>query len=172
MTRGLFIGRFQPFHNGHLYAIKKILELEDEIIIAIGSAQDSYSLENPLTAGERIEMIREVLRKLNVLHKAIIVPIPDIFENMAWPGRVMEYVPKFDRVYSGNELVLMLFERFGIQTVRLEHINRDEYQGKKIREKIIKGEPWAHLVPKIVYTKLNEFGFEERIKRLVKHTER
>ena len=168
-SRGLFIGRFQPFHNGHLYAINKILDHEDEIIIVIGSAQDSYSLRNPLTAGERIDMLREVLKNMNVLERSIIVPIPDIYENMAWPGRVLEYVPKFDRVYSGNELVLILFERFGIETVRLEHVNRNEYQGKTIRMKILKGEPWHHLVPEIVFEKLKEFNFEERIRRIAKH---
>jgi len=168
MGRALFVGRFQPFHNGHLYALKKLLEREEEIIIVIGSAQDSYSLTNPLTAGERIEIIREVLKELNALDRVIIVPVPDIYENMAWPGRVIEYVPRFDRVYSGNELVLMLFERFGIEVIRLEHINRGEYQGKRIRERILKGEPWHHLVPKVVYKKLVEFGFEERIKRLAR----
>jgi len=169
VSRGLFIGRFQPFHNGHLYAIKKILGREDEIVIVIGSAQESFSLKNPLSAGERIEIIRAVLRELNALGRSIIVPIPDIHENLVWPARVIEYTPKFDRVYSGNELVLVLFEQFGIETVRLEHINRNEYQGKVIRTKIIKGEDWAYLVPKVVYNYLEEIGFEERIRRLVKH---
>lgn len=169
MSRGVFIGRFQPFHNGHLYAIKKIFESEDEVIIMIGSAQESFTLKNPLTTGERIEIIREVLKNLDLIDKSIIVPIPDIFENLVWPARILEYAPKFNRVYSGNELVLMLFERFGIETVRIEHINRGEFQGRIIREKIIKGEQWDYLVPKVVYEKLKEFDFENRIKRLTKH---
>lgn len=36
MTRGLFVGRFQPFHLGHLHVIKELLEKVDELIIAIG----------------------------------------------------------------------------------------------------------------------------------------
>ena len=32
--RGLYIGRFQPFHNGHLQAIKYVLENVDELVIA------------------------------------------------------------------------------------------------------------------------------------------
>ncbi len=169
MTRGLFIGRFQPFHNGHLYAIRRILEENDEIIIGIGSAQDSYSIKNPLTAGERIEMIRIIMKSMGALDKSIIVPIPDIFENMVWPARVIELVPKFEKVYSGNELVLMLFEQFGIKTIRIKHVSREEYQGSVIRKKIIKGEDWRNLVPNEVYLYLNKIGFEERIKRLVKH---
>ncbi|MHA1617597.1 MAG: nicotinamide-nucleotide adenylyltransferase [Candidatus Njordarchaeales archaeon] len=166
VSRGLLIGRFQPFHKGHLWAVREILNREDEIIIGIGSAQDSYSIENPLTAGERVEIVREVLKNLGVLDRAVIIPIPDINENLAWPGRVIELTPRFDRVYSGNELVLMLFERFGIETVKLEHINRDIYQGRVIRELIVKGEPWEHLVPESIIPLLKKFGFEERIRRL------
>ncbi|HDJ89497.1 MAG TPA: nicotinamide-nucleotide adenylyltransferase, partial [Thermoprotei archaeon] len=58
--RGLFIGRFQPFHLGHFYALKWILSKVDEVIIGIGSAQVSYTIKNPFTLGERIEMIWRV----------------------------------------------------------------------------------------------------------------
>ena len=40
MSRALFIGRFQPFHNAHLADIKKILKENDEVLIAIGSSQE------------------------------------------------------------------------------------------------------------------------------------
>ncbi|RLF01945.1 MAG: nicotinamide-nucleotide adenylyltransferase, partial [Thermoprotei archaeon] len=60
MGRGLFVGRFQPFHLGHLKALRWILEREDEVIICIGSAQYSHSLRNPFTVGERVEMIWRV----------------------------------------------------------------------------------------------------------------
>ncbi len=59
--RGLLIGRFQPFHKGHLYVIGKIAEEVDEIIIGIGSAQKSHCLDNPFTAGERLMMIKKAL---------------------------------------------------------------------------------------------------------------
>ena len=165
--RALFIGRFQPLHNGHLHVIQRILQESEEIIIAVGSAQESYTLRNPLTVGERIEIIRDVLKMLKAIERAYIIPIPDINENAVWPARVMEYCPKFDCVYSGNELVLMLFERFGIKTVRIQHIKRELYQGKVIMERILRGLDYRDLVPEIVYRKLKQFGFEERIKRLM-----
>ncbi|MCJ7698989.1 adenylyltransferase/cytidyltransferase family protein, partial [Candidatus Bathyarchaeota archaeon] len=42
--RGLYVGRFQPFHLGHLCAVKKILGEVDEVIVAIGSAQYSHNV--------------------------------------------------------------------------------------------------------------------------------
>ena len=61
--RALFVGRFQPFHNGHLALMRNILAEKDikSLVIAIGSTQHSHSLINPLTCGERILMIGSVV---------------------------------------------------------------------------------------------------------------
>ena len=58
VNRGLYVGRFQPFHLGHLGAIKEVLKEVDELAIVIGSAQYSHNPSNPFTAGERLVMIR------------------------------------------------------------------------------------------------------------------
>ena len=51
MTRGFYIGRFQPYHNGHQAVLERVASSVDEIIIGVGSAQLSHELENPFTAG-------------------------------------------------------------------------------------------------------------------------
>ena len=61
IIRGLMVGRFQPFHNGHLYLSNQILQECDELIIAIGSAQFNYIYKDPFTAGERVLMIHAAL---------------------------------------------------------------------------------------------------------------
>jgi len=48
VRRGLFVGRFQPFHKGHLKAMKDILEKVDELVIVVGSSQYSHTMDNPL----------------------------------------------------------------------------------------------------------------------------
>lgn len=53
----VFIGRFQPFHNGHAAVIKKGLELAERVIVLIGSANSSRSLRNPFTYKERAQVI-------------------------------------------------------------------------------------------------------------------
>ena len=58
---GLFIGRFQPFHNGHLKAIENILEVCEKVIIVIGSAQEKNTPKNPFSSTQRVEMIKAVL---------------------------------------------------------------------------------------------------------------
>lgn len=53
----VFIGRFQPFHRGHLYAIHKGLELAETVLVLIGDTQGPRTIKNPWTAHERAQMI-------------------------------------------------------------------------------------------------------------------
>ena len=61
IKRGLVIGRFQPPHLGHLGVIKEVLNQQDEVIIVVAASQLSHTKKNPLTAGERITLIRLML---------------------------------------------------------------------------------------------------------------
>jgi cytidyltransferase-like protein len=35
---GMYLGRFQPFHNGHKAIVDKMLEECEEVVIVVGSA--------------------------------------------------------------------------------------------------------------------------------------
>ena len=54
----VFIGRFQPFHLGHMAVINEALSLATKVAIIVGSANSSRSHRNPFTYEERVEMIR------------------------------------------------------------------------------------------------------------------
>ena len=54
---GLLIGRFQPFHLGHLDAVNFALSQVENLWISIGSSNKSHEQRNPFTADERKEMI-------------------------------------------------------------------------------------------------------------------
>lgn len=55
-----FIGRFQPFHNGHQVVVDQALERAKTVAIVIGSDMSARSARNPFTTEERIEMITRV----------------------------------------------------------------------------------------------------------------
>lgn len=57
----VYIGRFQPFHNGHLHVVREGLLRANHLIIIIGSAHQSRSVRNPWTSSERELMLRECL---------------------------------------------------------------------------------------------------------------
>ncbi len=171
-SRGLYIGRFQPPHTGHVYVIKSILKEVDEVIIGIGSAQISHTFENPFTAGERILMLKAALREEGIdLSKVYLIPIPDIEMNYVWVRYVMMLVPPFNMVYTNNPLVKRLFTEAGFDVKTPPLFNRETYSGKLIRQKMVNGEPWEHLVPKAVVRVIREIKGVERLREIMKSDE-
>lgn len=55
----VFIGRFQPFHLGHEYAIRRALELAETVLVIIGDTGGPRTIKNPWTWEERFGMICE-----------------------------------------------------------------------------------------------------------------
>ena len=167
--RGLLIGRMQPVHNGHIDIIKETLKEVDEIIIGIGSAQLSHSLKDPFTAGERLLMINHALVDEGIAPKSYyIIPMEDIQMNAVWVSHVKMMTPPFSKVYTGNPLVKRLFLEEGYD-VKAPHLyNREELSGTSIRNKILNGEEWEHLVPRATVDLLDEIDGINRLKELAK----
>ena len=167
--RALFIGRFQPFHKGHLEAVKMILKENDEIIIAIGSAQYSHKLENPFTAGERIVMVRMALENEGIdLKQVWIIPIPDVHVHMMWVSEVVGYTPKFNVVYTNEPLTRRLFMEAGFDVRPIPFIKRKVYSATEIRKRMIENGNWEELVPKAVAEYIREIDGVQRVKDLAK----
>ena len=167
VNRGLYVGRFQPFHLGHLGAIKEVLEEVDELAIVIGSAQYSHNPSNPFTAGERLVMIRRALEEAKVdISKVWIVPVPDVHLHMLWVSALEGYTPKFNLVYSNEPLTRRLFTEAGYTVKSIPYYNRNIYMSTIIREKMIKDENWTELVPKSVANFIKEIDGVNRLRDL------
>ena len=146
MTRAIFVGRFQPFHNGHLYAVQKILEQADELIIVIGSAQMSHEPDNPFTAGERIEMIQSALNDAGVPRdRYILIPIADAPSHRTWVSYVESQTPRFDIVFSNQSLTKRLLIEAGYEVRGIPLHSRSNYQATEIRRRILMQEDWRDL---------------------------
>lgn len=170
LVRGLFPGRFQPFHLGHLNVVKWALDRVDELIILVGSSQESHTLTNPFTAGERIEMIRLALNEAGIpANKYFIIPIPDILMNSVWVYHVKMYVPAFTKVFARNPLVLRLFKEAGFEIEEPPEFSREKYNSTLIRKMIIVGDnSWKELVPKSVYDFVGKIRGEERLREITR----
>lgn len=81
---GVFIGRFQPLHNGHLAAIQTALEKEDHLIIVVGSACQAKSVKNPWTSQERQDMIRSCLSTEDNKRVSFIHAKDYLYNNTMW----------------------------------------------------------------------------------------
>ncbi|MCJ7699181.1 nicotinamide-nucleotide adenylyltransferase, partial [Candidatus Bathyarchaeota archaeon] len=165
--RGLYVGRFQPFHLGHLCAVKKILGEVDEVIVAIGSAQYSHNVNNPFTAGERLVMIREALRDEKMdLSRVWLVPVPDVHLHMMWVSALEGYTPRFAVVYSNEPLTRRLFVEAGYEVKDIPLYDRRVYSSAEIRKRMVKGEDWEEYVPRKVSVFIKEIDGVNRLRDL------
>jgi nicotinamide-nucleotide adenylyltransferase len=167
--RGLFVGRFQPFHLGHLNAIKNVLKEVEELVLVIGSAQYSHNLANPFTAGERLVMVRKALEEAGIDYSRIwIVPVPDVHLHMMWVSAIEGYTPKFDVVYSNEPLTRRLFMEAGYTVKAIRFYERKLYSSTEIRERMLKDESWEKLIPKSVAVFIKEIDGVNRLRDLTK----
>jgi nicotinamide-nucleotide adenylyltransferase len=169
VRRGLFVGRFQPFHKGHLEVVKKIVEEVDELVIIVGSSQYSHRLNNPFTTGERITMIRKALQETDIpLTRIWIIPVPDIHQHALWVSQIVGYSPKFDVVYANEPLTSRLFMEAGFKVESMPFIKRKIYLATEIRKRMLTGENWKELVPSSVAKFIEEIDGDTRLRQLNK----
>ena len=169
MTRALFVGRFQPFHYGHLHAVESILKENDELLLVVGSAQMSHEPDNPFTAGERIEMINAALKAAGFNSKRYqIIPIPDAPAHRVWVSQVESQTPRFDVVYSNQSLTRRLLIEAGYEVKRIEMHERGKFEATEIRRRMLKSEDWKDLVPPQVYKIVQEIDGENRVRDLAR----
>jgi nicotinamide-nucleotide adenylyltransferase len=167
--RGLFIGRFNPIHLGHVEAIKRILEEVDEIVIVVGSSQHSHEIDHPFTAGERITMLRLALEENGIDHSVyMIIPVPDVDAHTTWVSLVMAYTPSFDKVYSNEALSRRLFKEAGFPVESIPLYRREIYSATEVRRRMLEGRNWKELVPKSVADYIDSIDGVERLRDLTK----
>ena len=146
MRTALFVGRFQPFHLGHLKVLEWILKKYDRVIIVIGSSQESNTEKNPFSSNERKEMINKTL-KAEKIKEYEIIEIPDVYDDDVWVHSILKKV-KFDTVFSLNPWVKRCFEKFGIPVK--EHPKYGNISASGIRRWMREKKEWESLVPKEV----------------------
>ena len=171
---GLFIGRFQPFHNGHLHVIKQMLEECDEIVIGIGSANSEITEQNPFSAAKRKKMVEKVMEaevrgtgsrgagapKENLKTEPIsqrklenkkyrIVLINDQENHQQWAEEVRKKAEPFDILYvSGNNISHEFVRACGFEIKKVDFLNG--ISGTKIRELMKSKQPYQHLIPEVI----------------------
>lgn len=127
MKIGLYIGRFQPFHNGHLSIIQQMSKEMDLSFIIIGSADKFEENRNPFTCKQRIGMVETVLTNRKINNVKIAGGVEDQTSDRTWFAYTMaifgsgalRYVEKLNfkdvYVYTRNPTVDALFKERGFK---------------------------------------------------------
>ena len=162
MKKGLFIGRFQPFHKAHKKVIMDLAKKVDYLIIGIGSSNKHHTFDNPFTLKERTDMINDSLEIKNYSIK----PIPDLDDYSKWAKHVATIIGGIDIVFTGNKLVKELFEK---ENINVETITHSSYiSGTLVRDMVAKSQKWEKYVTKKTANVVKKVGGLERIQSLSK----
>lgn len=87
----VFIGRFQPFHNGHYEVVRHALTRAQKVIILVGSADTPRTTKNPFSFNERKAMIETTLGMDS--SRVRILPLRDhLYNENLWVAQVQRKV--------------------------------------------------------------------------------
>ncbi|OTG68147.1 nicotinamide-nucleotide adenylyltransferase [Acinetobacter sp. ANC 4470] len=79
----VFIGRFQPFHLAHMQTIKIALQQSQQVLLALGSAQNERNIKNPFSANERENMILSNFSAADQ-QRIKFVYVIDVYDDKKW----------------------------------------------------------------------------------------
>ncbi len=160
----LIVGRFQPFHKGHLFLIKKALEKSDKIVIGIGSS-NICDENNPIDFETRKKIIKAVAYKEKIKDRLIkIVPLDDFFADKKWLKNLEKQVGKFDLALGNNDWTNNILEKAGYKVLRVNYYKRSLYEGWRIRKLIKEGKDWHDRVPKYLISNIKDQISKTQIK--------
>lgn len=162
---GLLIGRFQPFHLGHLDALHFALSKVDKLWIGLGSSNKPLQKNNPFSAEERKEMILASIDD-SMKQRIQIYFIPDLDNHIKWIELINTIVPKFDIIFTNDELTRHLYSKRNVTVLAIPFVKRDILSGTNIRNMIISDQKWGDLVPEGTKNFLYKTSGKQRLKNL------
>ena len=160
-TTGVFIGRFNPPHLGHLNVVKYALENIDELLIIIGSAMQRPSLRNPFSTN----VVKQLFRSMCIEHGLDVGRIKFefvedyIYNELKWETRIREIVHSHNKDTSNVFLTgfkkdntsyyLKAFPEYSDLPVTESYFN---LSSTDIRKAILEGElsSYKDVVPKLL----------------------
>ncbi|RPE80099.1 bifunctional nicotinamide-nucleotide adenylyltransferase/Nudix hydroxylase [Vulcaniibacterium tengchongense] len=98
----VFIGRFEPFHNGHAAVARHALERARKVIFLVGSADTPRTIKNPFTVAERAVMIQSALS--DAADRLLVRPLRDhLYNESQWIAAVQRAVAEAVAADGGTE---------------------------------------------------------------------
>lgn len=178
-----FIGRFQPVHYGHTSIIKELAKKNDLLYIVVASFSKT-SKTNPLTFREaKKSLVKSLIEsRINVSK----IKISTIRRPKRYKGDPLFYIhAELQRrlkqpftFYTGNKTVysILCSKKTSIKFLKeiaprnngkiIKPPKGKQLTSELVRDLIVNGKEWEHLIPKAAAKMLKEQKIIERIKML------
>ena len=166
MKTGIFIGRFQPVHQGHIHALGVAASQVDKLYILIGSANTCRSIKNPWTFDERKQMLSLKLHAERITNYEI-VPLNDYrYSDTQWMSDVRATIEHFNmgspvlfgHMKEGNDY-LKWFPELKFKSIEAQY---------SINATMIREEMFAKNDPLMPDTVRGDYAFYQKEKQLFK----
>jgi nicotinamide-nucleotide adenylyltransferase len=144
---GIFIGRFQPFHLGHLDAIRWICKRVELLYIVVSESHNGDTESNPYSRVQREQMIKNSLDAGGIRNYQLVY-VPDFDTVDEWVDAIRKQAPDFDTVFTGNPWVDRCFKARGFAVEHQPQFQPERFNATRIRRMIAEDGPWQGLVPK------------------------
>jgi len=92
--------------------------------------------------------------------------IPDLENHIKWIELIDSIVPKFDIIFTNDELTKHLYSKKKVEVVSIPFSKRDILSGTNIRDRIISDQKWDNLVPEGTKIFLNKINAKDRLQIL------
>ena len=162
---GLLIGRFQPFHLGHLEALQFALSKVDKLWLGLGSSNKPMEKTNPFSVEERKQMIMSSIDD-SIKNKISIYSIPDLDNHVKWIENIDTIVPDYQIVFSNDPMTEHLYSKRDVNVMTIPFFKRDQLSGTRLRDLIKSDQKWDDLVPEGTKLILQKFDAKNRLKIL------
>lgn len=169
---GVFIGRFQPFHNAHLQTVRHALTMVEKLIIIVGSDRCARSPKNPWTGGERVTMITNCLTSEECSRVRIERARDYLYNDNLWITSIQEIIARhiddgaddvvlFGHKKDASSFYLKLFPHWDFyETGAWSDIDASHVRDLYFQQDFI---GLKHLVPEEVYERMLEFSNSKQL---------
>lgn len=167
----VIIGRWQPFHRGHMELGREALKIADHVVWVIGSHRSAPTLKNPWSCSQRQDMIQSAFEPAAVAQMSFI-PVRDHYGNdEKWATEVKNgvynAVGRVPTILLGafkdkSSYYLDLFPNWALHSIKPGVNNATDIRA----EYFDRGDLWFDQVHPNVLAKMNEFQEMDTFKRL------
>lgn len=164
---GLYVGRFQPIHIGHEAIIRQMLDECEQVIIAVGSAQESGTMKNPFSFEQRADLILNVFYQYALAGRMSVIPIRDRYQpanDASWGDYLFQNVWDIthcvpDVVYEGQESERnSWYDNLDVEVVRIPRgiIPVSATLVRKVFESTVPSYETFNMLPKAIHYRIPE----------------